>query len=387
MNHWLNDEQKMLRTEIRDFAEREIAPAVQELNEKEESSRKIIKKMADLGLFGMFVSEDYDGVGMDYLSFCVAVEEISRVDFSHGLTVASANTLGIGPIYDYGSEEQKERWLPKLCRGKELAAFIPGNPNKTTKKSNSDIKAELNDKEIVINGRGNMVANSTLRMAGLSIVQATTGPDNNGEKRITTLLVPKKTAGMTTSKVTKKMVCRAADLGDISFEDCKLPLENLLGKEGEGAKQLQEITDNKRLAYAAIALGGAQGSYEMALKYSKQRVVFGKPISEFSVNADKLANMATEIEAARSLLYQACQLKDAGKSYGKEAAMAKIFCTNMMGNVVDEMVQLHGAYGLSNEYPAERFFRDYQFLITDQDSPDVLRNFISRKINCFKNAS
>src|SRR5271157_1293055 len=335
MDFWLNDEQKILRHNVREFAEKEIAPLALELDEKEEFSYDLTKKMAALGLFGIYVPNEYGGAGMDYLSYVVAVEEICRVDGSHGATVAAGNSLGIGPIYYYGSKKQKEQWLPRLCSGEILASFGLTEPDAGSDAGASKTNAKLDKGEWVINGSKIFITNSTNKMAGVCTVQAIT--ETKGEKKeVSCILVPNGTPGFTTKKMTKKMMWRSSDTGELYFDDCRVPEENLLGKRGEGFHQMLQTLDNGRLAIAAMGLGGAQGAYELAMKYAKERKQFGKPISTFQINAFKLADMATEIEAARNLLYKACKLKDSSLPFRKLAAMSKLYCAEMMGREVDQ---------------------------------------------------
>lgn len=385
MDFWLNDEQKMLRYNIREFAEKEIAPQAIELDEKEEFSYDLTKKMADLGLFGIYVPSEYGGAGMDYLAYVIAVEEICRIDGSHGATVAAGNSLGIGPIYYYGSKKQKAEWLPRLCSGEILASFGLTEPDAGSDAGASKTNAKLDGGQWVINGSKIFITNSTSKIAGVCTVQAITGTKGD-KKEVSCILVPNGTPGFTTKKMTLKMMWRSSDTGELYFDDCRVPEENLLGKRGEGFHQMLQTLDNGRLAIAAMGLGGAQGAYELALKYAKERKQFGKAISTFQVNAFKLADMATEIEAARNLLYKACFLKDQGKPFGKEAAMAKLYCSEVMGRVVDEAVQIHGGYGLMKEYNVERFFRDYKLLTIGEGTSEVQRIVISRKIGCYETA-
>jgi alkylation response protein AidB-like acyl-CoA dehydrogenase len=382
MDFWLNDEQKILRQNVRDFAEKEIAPLALELDEKEEFSYDLTKKMAALGLFGIYVPNEYGGAGMDYLSYVVAVEEICRIDGSHGATVAAGNSLGIGPIYYYGSKKQKEQWLPRLCSGEILASFGLTEPDAGSDAGASKTNGKLDKGEWVINGSKIFITNSTSKMAGVCTVQAITGTKGD-KKEVSCILVPNGTPGFTTKKMTKKMMWRSSDTGELYFDDCRVPEENLLGKRGEGFHQMLQTLDNGRLAIAAMGLGGAQGAYELAMKYAKERKQFGKPISTFQINAFKLADMATEIEAARNLLYKACYLKDQGKPFGKEAAMAKLYCSEVMGRVVAEAVQIHGGYGLMKEYNIERFYRDHKLLTIGEGTSEVQRIVISRKIGCY----
>ncbi|KQC06287.1 MAG: acyl-CoA dehydrogenase [Smithella sp. SDB] len=383
MDFWLNNEQKMLRYNIREFAEKEIASLALELDEKEEFSYDITRKMAELGLFGIYVPNEYGGAGMDYLSYIIAVEEICRIDGSQGATIAAANSLGIGPIYYYGNKKQKNQWLPRLCKGEILASFGLTEPEAGSDAGASKTTAKLDDGQWIINGSKIFITNSTNKMAGVCTVQAITGAGANGKKEMSCVLVPNGTPGFTAKKMTKKMMWRASDTGELYFDDCRVPEENLLGKRGEGFHQMLQTLDNGRLAIAAMGLGGAQGAYELALKYAKERQQFGKPIATFQVNAFKLADMATGIEAARNLLYKACFLKDQGKPFGKEAAMAKLYCSEVMGRVVNEAVQIHGGYGLMKEYNVERFFRDYKLLTIGEGTSEIQRLVISRQIGCY----
>jgi alkylation response protein AidB-like acyl-CoA dehydrogenase len=380
----LTDEQKLLRQNVREFAEREIRPVAQELDDTETFSIDLTKKMAAMGLFGIVVPEEYGGAGMDYLSYVIAVEEISRADGSQGATVAAANSLGIGPIYYFGNKKQKETWLPRLCAGEILASFGLTEPEAGSDAGASKTNAKLDNGQWVINGSKIFITNSTSTMAGVCTVQANTGTRENGKKEVSCILVPNGTPGFEAKKMTRKMMWRSSDTGELFFDDCRVPEENLLGKRGEGFHQMLSTLDNGRLAIAAMGLGGAQGAYELALKYGKERRQFGQPISTFQVNSFKLADMATLIEAARNLLYKACKLKDAGLPFSKHAAMAKLYCSEVMGKVVDEAVQIHGGYGLMKEYNVERFYRDYKLLTIGEGTSEIQRIVISRQIGCYE---
>jgi short-chain 2-methylacyl-CoA dehydrogenase len=382
-NIWLSEEQKILRYNVRSFAEQEIVPVVEELDEQEEFSVDLTKKMAELGLFGIVVPEKYGGAGMDYLSYIIAVEEIARIDGSQAATVAAGNSLGIGPIYYFGNDKQKQEWLPRLCKGEILSSFGLTEPEAGSDAGASKTTAKLEAGKWVINGSKIFITNSTSPMAGVCTVQAITGTRTDGRKEVSCILVPNGTPGFTANKMRKKMMWRASDTGELYFDDCTVPEENLLGKRGEGFHQMLSTLDNGRLAIAAMGLGGAQGAYELALKYAKERKQFGVPISTFQINAFKLADMATLIEAARNLLYKAGKLKDTGKPFSKEAAMAKLYCSEVMGKVVDEAVQIHGGYGLMKEYKIERFFRDYKLLTIGEGTSEVQRLVISRYIGCY----
>lgn len=380
----LTEEQKLLRQNVREFAEKEILPVAQELDETETFSVELTKKMGSMGLFGIVVPQEYGGAGMDYLSYAIVVEEIARIDGSQAATVAAGNSLGIGPIYYFGNEKQKQEWLPRLCKGEILASFGLTEPEAGSDAGASKTTARLEHGQWVINGSKIFITNSTSPMAGVCTVQAITGKRDNGKKEVSCILVPNGTPGFTAKKMTRKMMWRASDTGELYFDDCKVPEENLLGKRGEGFHQMLSTLDNGRLAIAAMGLGGAQGAYELALKYAKQRKQFGQPISTFQAIAFKLAQMATEIEAARNLLYKACKLKDASLPFSKHAAMAKLYCSEVMGRVVDQAVQIHGGYGLMKEYNVERFYRDYKLLTIGEGTSEIQKIVISRQIGCYE---
>ncbi len=381
----LSDEQRILRYSVREFAEKNIVPYATELDEKEEFSIDITKKMAKLGLFGIYVDDKYGGAGMDYLSYIIAVEEIARVDGSQAATVAAGNSLGIGPIFYYGSEKQKEYWLPKLCSGKILASFGLTEPDAGSDAGASRTTATLDRDEWVINGSKIFITNSTSSLAGVCTVQATTGYKTDGKKEMSCIIVPNGTPGFETKTMKRKMMWRSSDTGELYFTDCRVPRENLLGDRGEGFHQMLKTLDNGRLAIAAMGLGGAQGSYDLALKYAKERKQFGQPISTFQSVSFMLSDMATEIEAARRLLYHACRLRDSHLPFSTEAAMAKLYCSEVFGRVVDNAVQIHGGYGLMKEFKIERFYRDQKLLTIGEGTSEIQRIVISRKIGCYSN--
>jgi len=375
----LTQEQEILRKTIREFAEQEIAPKAIELDEKEEFSVEITKKMFEMGLFGMYVDERYGGSGLDYLSYVIAVEEIARIDGSQAATVAAGNSLGIGPIYYFGSEEQKKRWLPELCKGK-LAGFGLTEPNAGSDAGGSKTTAVLKGGKWIINGSKIFITNAANPLTAVVTVQAVTGTRADGKKEYSCILVPAGTKGFTAKEMHKKMMWRSSNTAELYFEDCEVPEENLLGKRGEGFHQMLKTLDAGRLSIGAMGLGGAQGAFELALKYAKERVQFGRPIGENQAIAFKLANMAMEIEAARNLLYKAAWLKDQGKPFSREAAMAKLYCSEVMKRVVTDAVQIHGGYGLMKEYNVERFFRDQKLLEIGEGTSEVQRIVIARNL-------
>jgi short/branched chain acyl-CoA dehydrogenase len=380
LNFDLTEEQNLLRQAVRDFAEKEIAPLAGELDEKEEFSVDLTLKMGDLGLLGCFVPEKYGGSNMGYISYIIAVEELARVDGSQAATIAAGNSLGIGPIYYYGSEEQKEEWLPKLCSGKMLAAFGLTEPQAGSDAGGSKTRAELRGDHWVINGSKIFITNSANPLTGVIVVQAITGQKEDGKRELSCLLVPRDAPGFTAREMKKKMMWRSSNTGELFFDDCAVPREDLLGKRGDGFHQMLAILDGGRLSIGAMGLGGAQGAFEMALHYANTRVQFGRPVSSFQINAFKLADMATEVELARNLLYKACWLRENNRPFGKEAAMAKLYCSEVMGRCVNHAVQLHGGYGLMKEYKIERFYRDHKLLEIGEGTSEIQRIVIARNI-------
>jgi alkylation response protein AidB-like acyl-CoA dehydrogenase len=326
------------------------------------------------------VSEKYGGSNMGYISYIIAVEELARVDGSHAATITAGNSLGIGPIYYYGSEEQKKEWLPPLCSGKMLAAFGLTEPQAGSDAGSSRTKAELKGDHWVINGSKIFITNSANPLTGVVIVQAITGIKEDGKRELSCLIVPKGSPGFTAREMKKKMMWRASNTGELFFEDCIVPRENLLGQRGDGFHQMLSTLDGGRLSVAAMGLGGAQGAFEMALNYANTRVQFGRPVSSFQANAFKLADMALEIELARNLLYKACWLRENNRPITKEAAMAKLYCSEVMGRVVNHAVQLHGGYGLMKEYKIERFYRDHKLLEIGEGTSEIQRIVIARNI-------
>ena len=380
LNFDLTEEQNLTRHAVRDFAEKEIAPIADDLDEKEEFSVELTRKMGELGLLGCFVPEKYGGSNMGYISYIIAVEELARVDGSQAATIAAGNSLGIGPIYYFGSEEQRREWLPKLCRGEMLAAFGLTEPGAGSDAGSSRTKAELKGDSWVINGSKIFITNSANPLTGVIIVQAITGVREDGKREISCLIVPRGAPGFTAREMKKKMMWRSSNTGELFFEDCLVPNEDLLGKRGDGFHQMLATLDGGRLSIGAMGLGGAQGAFEMALHYANTRVQFGRPISSFQVNSFKLADMALEVELARNLLYKACWLRENQRPFSKEAAMAKLYCSEVMGRCVNHAVQLHGGYGLMKEYKIERFYRDHKLLEIGEGTSEIQRIVIARSV-------
>jgi len=380
MDYTLSTEQEILRESVRSFAENEIKPVARELDEKEEFSYETMQKMAELGLFGIFVSEKYGGQGMDYVSYIIAVEEIARVDGSHAATVAAENSLGIGPLYYFGNEEQKKKYLPKLCKGETLWGFGLTEPNAGSDASNSQTTAVLDGNEWVINGSKIFITNGATKITAGSTVLCRTGTRDDGRPELSCIIVEAGTPGYTAREMHGKMMWRASNTSELYFEDCRVPKDNLLGPRGDGFHQMMQTLDGGRLSIGAMGLGGAQGCLDMALKYTNEREQFGRPIAKFQVNAFKMADMAMEIECARLLLYKACWLRDNDMRFSKEAAMAKLYCSETMYRCANHAVQLHGGYGLMKEYDVERFYRDQKLLDIGEGTSEVQRIVIARHI-------
>ncbi len=382
MNFDLTTEQKMIRREVRKFAENEIAPVAPELDEKEEFSAALTRKMGEIGLFGMFVSEEYGGQALDYISYIVAVEEVARIDGSQAATIAAGNSLGIGPINYFGTKEQKKKYLPQLCRGEKLWGFGLTEPTAGSDAGGSKTTAVKEGKEWVINGSKIFITNAACELTLGVTVQAITGRRANGKPEYTCFLVEKDTPGFKAVPMHKKMMWRASNTAELYFDNVRVPEENILGKAGDGFHQMLQTLDGGRLSIGAMGLGGAQGAFDLALKYAKSREQFGQPISKFQAISFKLADCAVEIECARNLLYKACWLRNEKRPFEKEAAMAKLYCSELMGRAANHAVQIHGGYGLMKEYNVERFYRDQKLLDIGEGTSEVQRIVISRYIGC-----
>lgn len=382
LNYDLSDEQDLLRKTVRDFSESEILPVIAELDEKEEFSLDLTCKMGELGLFGMTISPDYGGQGADTLSYIIAVEEIARVNGSQAATLAAHNSLGVGPLYYYGSEAQKEKYLPPLCTGKALWAFGLTEAGAGSDAGASRTRAELANGKWTISGSKIFITNGSTAITRGVTVQAVTAKHHGGKNEISCIIVESGSPGFTAKTMHKKLVWRASNTSELYFDNVTVPEENLLGSRGSGFRQMLETLDAGRLSIAAMGLGGAQGAFEAAESYIHEREQFGKKLSEFQATAFKIADMAMEIEAARNLLYKACWLKDNQRPFGKEAAMAKLYCSELMHRVVNHAVQLYGGYGLMEEYPVARFYRDQRLLEIGEGTSEVQRMVIARHYGC-----
>lgn len=379
MDFNLTDEQQILRQSVREFAENEILPVREELDRKEEFGYDVTQKMFDMGFFGVIIPEKYGGMGMDYLSYILVVEELARVDGCQAATVAAANSLGSCPIYCYGSEGQKKEFLGPLVTDK-LWGFGLTEPNAGSDAGGTETTAIQKDGKWILNGSKIFITNAATDITIGSTIQAISGERPDGKKEYTCFLIRQDTSGYTTRAMHNKMTWRSSNTAEIYLEDVEVPEEDILGKRGEGFHQMLETLDSGRLSIAAMGVGGAQGAYEAALKYAQERKQFSRPIGKFQAVAFKLADMATEIEAARNLLYKACWLKDCGKPFGTEAAMSKLYASEVMKRTADGAVQVFGGYGLMEEYPAAKFYRDQRLLEIGEGTSEMQRLVISRKI-------
>lgn len=379
MDIFTHESHEKLRQKVREFAEKEVKPVARELDEKEKFSAPLSKRMGELGLFGMTISPKYGGLGLDYLSFIIAIEELARIDSSQAAILASHNSLGIGPIYNYGTEEQKQRYLPKLCSGEALWAFgltelTAGSDSRGTKTT-----AVRDGNDWLINGSKMFISNASAEISAGVTIQVITG-EKEGKKEFSTIIVEKGTPGYRAEKIHGKMMWRAIDTARLYFENVRVPQENLLGGIGSGSRIMLETLDSGRLTIAAMGLGLARGAFDMAYQYSHTREQFGRKISKNQAIAFKFADMATKIELAKNTLYHACWLKDNGHPFAREAAMSKLYCSEIAREIADEALQIHGAYGLMREYDIERFYRDQRLLQIGEGTSEILRIVISRHL-------
>ncbi len=374
------DDLKMLRESVRAFANKEVAPLAHELDEKEMFSESITRKMGELGLLGAVVDPRYGGHGMDYISYIVAVEEIARVDGSQAATVAAHNSLGCNPLYYYGSEEQKKKYLPSLCDGTGLWAFGLTEPDAGSDAQASKTNARFDDqkKEWVINGSKIWITNSANPLTKGITVQAITGKRSDGRNELSCLIVPAATPGLTCKEMHGKMMWRSSNTGELYFDNVRVPEDALLGERGAGFKIMMETLDGGRLSIAAMGLGLAKGCLELTVNYAKERKTFGKPIIKHQAVGFKLAEMAMRIEAAENLLYKACWLRQNNKPFAKVAAMAKLYCSEVAEFCAREGQQTFGGYGLMKEYPIERHYRDAALLRIGEGTSEIQRLVISR---------
>jgi len=378
---YITEQHEMVRNSVRDFAETVIKPVARELDKQEKFSLELTRQMGEMGLCGMTVSEEYGGQGMDYLSYIIAVEELARIDGSQAATIAAHNSLGTGPLYNFGTQEQKEKFLPQICSGEALWAFGLTEAEAGSDSRGTKTVAQLENGEWIINGSKIFITNGATEITIGATVQVVSG-ENDGKKEYSTIIVERDNSGFEAVEMHDKLCWRASNTSQLFFDNARVPEHNLLGKRGEGSKIMLTTLDAGRLSIAAMGLGLAQGAYEMGLRYAKERKQFGQPLTKFQAIAFKLADMATKIELARNLLYKACWLKDNGKPFGKEAAMSKLYCSEIAKEVADEAVQIHGGYGLMGDFDIERFYRDQRILQIGEGTSEIQRLVISRHIGC-----
>lgn len=377
MDFGMNEEQRMLKQVIREFAEREIAPIAAKIDQEGSFDMDIIKKMGAMGLMGMTVPREYGGSGLDRISYNIALEEIGRVSASVGLTVEAHNTLGVGHIFELGNEEQRRRYMPKLTNGEALAAWALTEPNAGSDAGSLQTTAVTDGDHYILNGTKQFITSG--HVAEVFTVMAKTDV-TKGVKGISAFIVEKGTPGLKMGVEEDKLGMRGSITSEVILEDCRIPAENLIGEEGKGFTGAMSILDRGRTAIGALAVGLAQGAMDECISYSKQRAQFGKPISSFQAIQWKLADMATEIDAARLLVYRAAWMEEMGMPFSKEASMAKLFASEVAVKASVDAVQIHGGYGYTKEYPVERFFRDSKLYTIGEGTSEVQRMVISKKI-------
>jgi len=380
MDFTLNDEQVAIRDTCREFAEREIKPRAEKMDATSEFPYDLIRQMGELGLMGIPFPEAYGGAGADFLSYCLALEEISRADVSVGITLEAHTSLGTMPFYLFGSTEQKERYLPALTRGEQLWSFGLTEPEAGSDSGATHTRAVLQDGQWHINGSKCFITNAGTAMTGGVIIAAATGMRADGRKEISNLIVPKDTLGYVIGNPYKKMGWKASDTRPLAFEDCVIPAENILGQRGDGFKQFMQILDSGRIAIAALAVGLAQACLDESLNYGRQRRQFGQPIGAFQAIQFKLADMATEVELARLMYYKAAWLHMRGEPYTREAAMAKLFASETAKRAADQAVQIHGGYGFMDEYPVSRYWRNVKAIEIGEGTSEVQRMIIAKQL-------
>src|SRR6185503_2575058 len=375
MNFDLPDDHELIRRTVRDFAENEVAPVAEELDKTKAFPYAIVRQLGDLGLMGIPFPEEYGGAGADSLAYAIAVEELTRVDSSVAITLCAHTSLGTQPIYLWGTDEQKREWLPQLTSGRKLGAFGLTEPEAGSDAGNTRTRAHLEDGEWVIDGAKQFITNAGTDISGMVVITARTGEDE-----ISNLLVPNGTPGYEQGEPYRKMGWNASDTRPLTFTDCRVPEENLVGPRGAGFKQFLRVLDIGRIGVAAMGVGLAQGALDQALAYAKERKAFGKPISKYQAIQAKLADMATEIEAARLLTYKAARLKDANRNFTLTAAQAKLKTGRLAVRCAEEAVQIHGGYGYIEEYPVCRMYRDAKILTIGEGTDEEQQMVIARAL-------
>ncbi|HWD11672.1 MAG TPA: acyl-CoA dehydrogenase family protein [Solirubrobacteraceae bacterium] len=380
MDFELSPDHELIRRTVREFAEGEVAPAAAELDRTKSFPYEIVAKLGALNLMGIPFPEEYGGGGGDTLAYALAVEELTRADSSVAITLCAHTSLGTQPLYLYGSEEQKREWLPRLCSGERLGAFGLTEPEAGSDAGNTRTRARLADGEWTVDGAKQFITNAGTGISGVVCITAVTGELQGGGKEISNVIVPNGTPGYDQGEPYRKMGWNASDTRPLTFSDCRVPEENLLGPRGAGFKQFLHILDIGRIGVAAMGVGLAQGALDEALAYAKERRAFGKAISKFQAIQCKLADMATEIAAARLLVYKAALEKDANKNFTLTAAQAKLKTGRLAVRCAEEAVQIHGGYGFIEEYPVCRFYRDAKILTIGEGTDEIQQMVIARAL-------
>ena len=375
MDFDLTDEQREIQRLVRDFADGEVRPVAEELDRTKSFPYAIVEQLGKLGLMGIPHPQEYGGGGAGNLAYTLAIEELARVDSSVGITVAAHTSLGTWPVYAFGSDEQKQEWMPQLTSGKKLGAFGLTEPEAGSDAGNVRTTARLEDGVWRIDGAKQFITNAGTDISGGVTITARTGDDE-----ISNIIVPRDTPGYTVEQAYRKMGWNASDTRPLSFDDCRVPEWNLLGRRGDGFKNFLHILDGGRIGVAVMAVGLAQGALDEALAYAKERRAFGQPISKFQTIQAKLADLSTEIEAARLLTYKAAWLKDQGRNFSLVAAQAKLKTGRLAVKAADEAVQIHGGYGYIEEYPVCRFYRDAKILTIGEGTDEVQQMVIARAL-------
>ena len=375
MNFDLSAEQELVRATVRDFAEQRVAPVAEELDREERFPYELVAELGELGLMGMPIPEEYGGAGTDTVSYSIAVEELTRVDSSVAITLAAHTSLGTMPILLFGTEEQRREWLPDLASGRRLAAFGLTEPEAGSDAGATRTRADLRDGSWVINGSKIFITNAGTDISACVTITAVTGEDE-----VSNLIVANGTKGYEISPPMRKLGWHASDTRELSFRDCAVPDGNLLGERGKGFQQFLEILDGGRISVAAMGVGLAQGAYDLAFSYARERKQFGRPIARFQAVQFKLADMATEIEAGRTLVHKAAWLKDQGRPFAREAAMAKLYTGELSHRVVNSALQIHGGYGYMEEFAVSRLYRDQKILEIGEGTNEVQRMVIAKHL-------
>jgi short-chain 2-methylacyl-CoA dehydrogenase len=385
----LSSEHELIRRTVREFAEGAVAPVAEELDRTKSFPYEILEQLGKLNLMGIPFPEEYGGGGGDTLAYVIAVEELTRVDSSVAITVCAHTSLGTQPVYMFGSEGQKREWLPRLCAGEQLGAFGLTEPEAGSDAGNTRTRARLTDGEWVVNGAKQFITNAGTDISGMVCITALTGGADvdagtpgatAGMKEISNVIIPNGTPGYEQGEPYRKMGWNASDTRPLSFSDCHVPEENLLGPRGAGLKQFLAVLDIGRIGVAAMGVGLAQGALEQALQYAKERTAFGRPISKFGAIQGKLADMSSEIEAGRLLVYKAALEKDAKRDFKLSAAQAKLTTGRLAVRCAEEAVQIHGGYGVIEEYPVCRFYRDAKVLTIGEGTDEIQQMVIARAL-------